>query len=98
MSVARVLEGEADIFSRRSVLSPFSPMQTLLRERTDDDPVDRPAFVAGPGVVEPFEGDGEKSLGLNAVPFVVYSLVAFAAMTAGALALAARLLAVPRAA
>ena len=112
MAVADVLDSEADIFSGGSTVSPFTPMQMLLRvrqEETFESSVRQEitTTVDENGVVtEEFSSDDvandidreDKVPLLNRVPFVVYSLIAYALMSAGSVAWASYRIAVPKAA
>jgi ABC-type transport system involved in multi-copper enzyme maturation permease subunit len=110
MAVADVLDDQEDILSGGSGFSPFTPMQALLRER--DKAEERiqngqaGVIIDGPGppglrapVVQRRDGRvAPRERPLNTVPFFAFSLLAYAGLAAGSLALAARRLAVPRAA
>lgn len=112
MAVADVLEAKPDDSSGGFGDSPFTPMQSLLRERTEgagrfvveggevhliEDGVAR--FEVGPGgragrvEVGPAR---ERPPLLHRIPLWVESLVVWAVLAIGALALAARRLGVPR--
>ena len=86
MTMADVLDRRADIISGGNSVSPFSPMQSLLAERN--------------GESIGFDGDGanvqEDATGLNGVPFVIFSLLAYAGIGTGAIALAARRIDLPK--
>jgi ABC-2 type transport system permease protein len=91
MAVADVLDDDADVLSGGSSFSPFTPMQALLRERQNER-----AFNVFDTTGFPQERVAEVPL-LNRVPFVVYSLLVYAAMVLVSLFLAARRVALPRA-
>lgn len=104
MAVASVLDSRADRFSGSS-LSPFSPMQQLIRQRDKDEfeEVARQGEVRlGPdGVME--QGGRDDFIqrrsgprGLNTVPFAVFALLGYAGVIAGSLAISTYRLHVPR--
>ena len=94
MAMADVLDRRADIVSGGNSFSPFSPLQELLRRREGSEGfVD--AFVNEAGEVE--RRARNDASGLNRVPFVLLSLLAYAGVGAGALWLAARRLDLPKA-
>lgn len=114
MAVADVLEPRPEDSSGGFGDSPFTPMQSLLRERSHgagwfqveqgegevhvmEDGMGRVEVrgEGGAGFVEAAPGRGPRPL-LHRIPFWVESLVFWAALSLGALALAARRLAVPR--
>lgn len=103
MAVADVLDDAADENSGGSSFSPFTPMQSLLRDReqASEERFTRGerAVIVGPDGLRRLGPRPQRDAvgrGLNAVPFVVFSLLAYAGIAAGSLALAARRLHVPR--
>ncbi|HVE67159.1 MAG TPA: ABC transporter permease subunit, partial [Solirubrobacteraceae bacterium] len=98
MAVASVLDDPGD---GQGGFSPFEPMQSLLRQRSEPQ---NPAFVAarqvGPdGEFRDFEAQREpRPSGLNQLPFSALALLGYAVVIVGSLALAAYVLQVPRAA
>lgn len=94
MAMADVLDRRADVLSGGSSFSPFSPMQSLLAQRSGESE----RFVGAPQGIDGGIVDVEEdATGLNAVPFVVFALLAYAGLGAGALALAARRIDLPKA-
>jgi hypothetical protein len=100
MPVADVLDDRGDIFSGNG-LSPFTPMQALLRERQSREPLFNATVAIQADVngvpAGPQPQARPRKLGLSRVPFYVYSLAAYAGLSALSLWLASRRLAVPKA-
>lgn len=94
MAMADVLDERADVVSGGSSFSPFTPMQALLSERDDTD--DIVMFGVEDGIADDVEP--RRATGLNGVPFIAFSLLAYAGIGAGAIFLAARRLDLPKAA
>jgi len=96
MAMADVLDTRADVVSGGDSFSPFSPMQALLRERQDrdEDELFFEDVQGGPPV--PQARPERPVRGLNRVPFIVFALAAYAGLGAGALALAAHRLDLPK--
>ena len=105
MAVASVLDSRADEVS--GSVSPFSSMQSLIeqRNRTEVRGVGQMAARVGPdGFEERIDGEVQRARveererrgTLNGVPFELFALLGYAGMIAGSLALATRVLHVPR--
>jgi len=99
MAMADVLDSRADVVSGGSSFSPFTPMQALLRERQERESGDEVMFEAEGDMQVPVAvpGPDRPVRGLNRVPFVLFSLAAYAGLGVGALALAARRIDLPKA-
>jgi ABC-2 type transport system permease protein len=94
MAMADVLDERADIVSGGG-FSPFEPMQSLLRQRSDGGfraAVDNVVFdeVGNDRIVQRQPGT------LNEVPFIVFALLGYAGVTAGSIWQAGRRLDLPK--
>lgn len=97
MAVADVLDARPDDFAGSFGASPFTPMQSLLRERNNPDFafLQNDLVTDGPNAAVP--AIGRRAPLLDRIPFWIESLMAWAVLSIGALALAARRLSLPRA-
>jgi hypothetical protein len=94
MAMADVLDDRGDLFSSGNTFSPFSPLQSLLRQRSaTDEGIAAIGFRGGPNAIAQ---PRPRATGLNSVPFIYFSLLAYAGLAAGSIALAARRLDLPK--